>query len=64
MRRENDILLEKHSLNKIKEAYGLNDLPVVHLIATFKDDINLYFLCEMFKGKNEVWEHCRSFGMI
>jgi len=52
MNRETDILLEKHSLNKIKEKYGNGDLqqmPTVKLIATFKDDLNLYFLTEMFQ---------------
>ena len=37
MRRENDILMEKHALNKIKENYQYKDLPSVNLIATFKD---------------------------
>lgn len=39
-------------------------MPTVRLIATFKDQINLYFLTEMFKSKCEVWEHCRSMGML
>jgi hypothetical protein len=39
-------------------------MPSVNLIATFKDEINLYFLTEIFKSKNEVWEHCRSFGLL
>lgn len=39
-------------------------MPSVSLIATFKDELNLYFLTEMFKSKNEVWEHCRSFGLF
>ena len=55
MKRENDVYLEKHSLNKIKEAYA-SDMPSVKLIATFKDMSNLYFLTEMFKSKLEVWE--------
>lgn len=63
MRRENDILLEKHSLNKIKEKYS-KEMPSVRILATFKDPINLYFLTEIFKSKLEVWEHCRSFGML
>jgi serine/threonine protein kinase len=63
MRRENDILLEKHSLNKIKEKYS-KEMPSVKIIATFKDEVNLYFLTEIFKSKLEVWEHCRSFGLI
>ena len=52
MNRETDILLEKHSLNKIKEKYGdddIKEMPTVKLVATFKDDLNLYFLTEMFQ---------------
>jgi len=66
MRRETDVLLEKHALNKVKENYGKagQDMPTVKLIATFKDPINLYFLTEMFRARNEVWEHCRSFGLL
>ena len=65
MNRETDILLEKHSLNKIKDKYGDDEeMPTVKLIATFKDDLNLYFLTEMFQQKHEVWEHCRSFGIV
>ena len=63
MKRENDILMEKHALNKLKENFA-KSMPCVKIYATFKDPINLYFLTEMFKGKNEVWEHCRSFGML
>lgn len=64
MKRESDILMEKHALNKIKNFYQQSSIPSVNLIATFKDEINLYFLTEMFKSKNEVWEHCRSFGLF
>ena len=63
MRRENDILLEKHSLNKIKENYE-KEMPTVRILATFKDPLNLYFLTEIFKSKLEIWEHCRSFGLL
>ena len=60
--------MEKHSLNKIKEKYydpkNTDLMPSVRLVATFKDEINLYFLNEMFKAKNEVWEHCRSYGLL
>jgi hypothetical protein len=49
MNRETDVLLEKHSLNKIKEKYiDDEEMPSVELVATFKDDLNLYFLTEMF----------------
>lgn len=68
MMRENDIYMEKHALNKIKDTYfDKNDylaMPTVRLITTFKDQFNLYFLNEMLRSKNEVWEHCRSFGML
>ena len=69
MRRETDILMEKHALGKIRDTYyktvkDEQNMPSVRLITTFKDHINLYFLTEMFRSKNEVWEHCRSFGMI
>jgi hypothetical protein len=53
MRKELDILMEKHSLNKIVEHYikklGWKDdeLPVVKLIGTFKDMENFYFLTEL-----------------
>ena len=54
--------MEKHSLNKIKTSYV--ELPCVKLIGTFKDQSSLYFLTEIFGQKHEIWEHCRSFGMI
>ena len=66
--RENDIYMEKHALIKLRDTYydKTNDLamPSVRLITTFKDNFNLYFLNEMLRSKNEVWEHCRSFGML
>ena len=66
MRRETDILMEKHALNKIKENFGKKDeeMPTVKIAATFKDSVNLYFLTEMFRSRNELWEHCRTFGML
>jgi len=68
MKRENDVYMEKHALNKIRDTYydAKNNLamPTVRLIATFKDQFNLYFLNEMLKSRNEVWEHCRSFGLL
>jgi len=36
IRKETDILMEKHALNKLKEKYQDN-LPCVKLIGTFKD---------------------------
>ena len=35
LRKETDILMEKHALNKIKTVYA--DMPCVKLLATFKD---------------------------
>ena len=63
MQRETDVIMEKHALNKLKELYS-TDMPTVKLIGTFKDEMHLYFLTEMFKSKCEVWEHVRSFGML
>lgn len=40
------------------------DLPAVKLIATYKDGLSLYFLSELFNSKDEVWESCRTFGLI
>lgn len=44
--------MEKHSLNKIRDTYWntTNDegMPSVRMVATFKDDMNLYFLTQMF----------------
>jgi len=38
MNRAPDILMEKHSLNKLWEAYGESDhVPCVKLIGTFRD---------------------------
>lgn len=61
--------MEKHSLNKILEDNknkGLsdNELPAVKLIGTFKDGMSLYFLTEILQSKEEVWESCRSFGLL
>jgi hypothetical protein len=39
-------------------------MPTVRLIATFKDNVNLYFLTEIFKSKLELWEYCRTFGIL
>ena len=51
MKRENDILSEKHALNKIKEKFydrkNEENMPSVKIIGTFKDKINLYFLTDM-----------------
>lgn len=60
MKRDADIMMEKHALNKLKAA----DSPVVQLIGTFKDDFQLYFLTEMLKSKDELWAQCRTFGLL
>lgn len=39
--------MEKHALNKIKEAYSGEPLPTVRLLNTFKDMSNLYFVTEI-----------------
>ena len=63
-------MLEKHSLNKIRDTYlsaddsGKDEMPTVKLLATFKDPVSLYFLTEMFRSRMEVWEHCRTFGFL
>lgn len=65
LRKETDIIMEKHALNKIKLAYpDQQQLPAVHLLNTFKDMSNLYFITEIQNQKLEVWEQCRSFGLI
>lgn len=57
--------MEKHALNKIKEAYKNEpSLPSVRLLNTWKDESNLYFITELLNQRNEIWEHCRSFGLI
>lgn len=63
MRREADILMEKYALTKIRDNCS-NPLPAVRLVATFKDQHNLYFLTEVLNAKLELWQHCRSFGML
>lgn len=40
-------MLEKHSLNKIRDKFEKPEMPTVRLVATFKDEFNLYFLTEM-----------------
>lgn len=55
--------MEKHALTKVRENCK-EPLPAVHLVATFKDQFKLYFVTELLNHKYELWEHCRSFGMI
>ena len=61
--------MEKHALNKAFDNWLTlkkpeSDLPCLKLIGTFKDISNLYFLTELLKEKNEVWNSCRTFGFI
>ena len=64
--------MEKHALNKIKENYGSkyfsgndpSEQVAVRLVTTFRDESSLYFLTEILTQKMELWEKCRSFGMI
>ena len=55
--------MEKHALNKLVQLYE-GDLPCVKLIATFKDQMSLYFLMELLPLKSEMWLACRSFGLL
>ena len=47
LRKETDIIMEKHALNKVKQAYPDQPLPTVRLLNTFKDMSNLYFITEI-----------------
>ena len=47
LRKETDIIMEKHALGKIREAYAGEPLPSVRLHNTFKDMSNLYFVTEI-----------------
>ena len=64
LRKETDILMEKHALNKLRERYGEKEMPNVKLVGTFKDMENLYFIMEMLQGRNEMWLACRNFGLL
>lgn len=63
LRKETDILMEKHALNKLAELYP-EELPCVKLIGTFKDAEHLYFLQELLQPKLEVWLACRNYGLL
>ena len=77
MRKELDVLQEKHSLFKVADAFAASKetassslaasdkgehRPAVKLVATFSDPINLYLLMEMLEGK-ELWAYTRTFGI-
>ena len=46
-RKETDIIMEKHALNRIKEAYAGEPLPSACLLNTFRDMDSLYFITEI-----------------
>ena len=66
MRKELDILQEKHSLFKVADAFAAAadtpHSPAVKLVATFSDEVNVYLLMEMLEGK-ELWTYTRTFGV-
>jgi serine/threonine protein kinase len=67
LRKETDILMEKHALNKIKHSYeplGKKEIPTVKLYGTFKDFANLYFVQELLPLRSEVWLACRNYGLL
>ncbi|OMJ90191.1 hypothetical protein SteCoe_7484 [Stentor coeruleus] len=57
LRKQADVMMEKHALTRLKDIPG-----VVHLYETFKDDLDLYFLTEKVQGV-ELWNHCKVFGL-
>lgn len=57
LRKQADVMMEKHALNRLKEVKG-----VVRLYETFKNDFELYFLTEKVRGK-ELWNYCKVFGL-
>ncbi|CAG9315561.1 unnamed protein product [Blepharisma stoltei] len=57
LRKQADILMEKHVMNRLKDLEG-----VVHLYECFKDSMDLYFLYERVEG-GEIWDRCKIFGM-
>ena len=46
-RKETDIIMEKHALNKVKQAYPDQPLPTVRLLNTFKNMSHLFFVTEI-----------------
>jgi serine/threonine protein kinase len=63
LRKETDILMEKHALAKLRDRYR-EASPCVKLIGTFKDGGSLCFLMDLLPGKAELWLKCRSFGLL
>ena len=57
LRKQADVMMEKHALNRLKDVKG-----VVRLYETFKNDFELYFLTEKVRGK-ELWNYCKVFGL-
>ena len=58
LRKQNDILMEKHCLNKLKDCEY-----VVQLHETFKDEINVYLLMEFVDG-GELWSKIKNCGLF
>ena len=60
-------MMEKHALNKVLDHFKEKKtprLPCLRIVGTFKDEVNLYFLTEMLKEKTELWQFCRTFGLL
>ena len=64
LRKETDIMMEKEALNKLGSKYKGEDMPSVKLIGTFREGGQLYFIMEYFYKGDEVWEACRTFGLV
>lgn len=58
IRKEDDLKVEKHCLNKLK---GVEE--VVQIKETFQDFENLYLVMELLDGP-ELWDLCKTFGML
>jgi serine/threonine protein kinase len=58
LRKEADVLMEKHCLLKLKECPY-----VVQLYHTFQDELSLYFQME-YPSNGELWEKSKIFGVV
>jgi len=57
IRKEADILMEKHCLKKL-----MGNPYVIEIYSTFQDDLNLFLQFEFMKG-GELWEKVKVFGL-
>ena len=57
IRKEADILMEKHCLKKLA-----GNPYVIEIYSTFQDELNLYLQFEFVKG-GELWERVKVFGL-